>query len=133
MNGGKRKEVFNIHVTRKTCLNRSTDFHYLIRSRLPLTSSMASSSKQILQSSPSKKEGDKSWIPDGYVTAAGPDGNQYLVPDFMVQSLHQTLEAHRMKVDLGVDNAAGSVSVFLSFMFSSKHYQVVPVPVPADY
>jgi hypothetical protein len=82
---------------------------------------MASSSKNILQSTPSKNEGDKSWIPEGYVTVAGPDGKDYLVPEFMVPTLHQSFEAYRKKVsfeayrkkvDLGAHSAAGSVSVF---------------------
>jgi hypothetical protein len=75
-------------------------------------SSMASSSKKTLESTPSKNEGDKSWIPDGYVTVAGPDGKNYLVPEFMVPTLHQSFEAYRKKVDLGAHSAAGSVSVF---------------------
>jgi len=78
---------------------------------------MASSSKQILKSSPSKNEGDHSWIPEGYVTVAGPDGNNYIVPEFMVPTLHQSFEGYRKKVDLGVNTAAGSVSIFF-FRFS---------------
>lgn len=77
-----------------------------------LTTSMASSSKQILKSTPSKNEGDKTWIPEGYVTTVGPDGKDYLVPEFMVPTLHQSFEAYRKKIDLGVYNAAGSVSLF---------------------
>ena len=73
---------------------------------------MASSSKKILQSTPSKNEGDKSWIPEGYVTVAGPDGKDYLVPEFMVPTIHQSFDGYRKKLDLGVQNAAGSVSVF---------------------
>jgi hypothetical protein len=32
--------------------------------------------------------------------------------EFMVPTLHQSFEAYRKKVDLGVHSAAGSVSVF---------------------
>lgn len=85
-----------------------------IRIAVVLSSLMASSSKHILKTSPSKNEneGDKSWIPEGYVTVAGPDGKEYLVPEFMVPTLHQSFEAYRRKVDLGVHIAAGSVSIF---------------------
>ena len=72
---------------------------------------MASSSKQILKSSPSKNESDQSWIPEGYVTVTAPDGKNYIVPEFMVPTLHQSFEGYRKKVDLGVNNAAGSVSI----------------------
>ena len=71
---------------------------------------MASSSKKVLQSTPSKD--DKSWIPEGFVTVAGPDGKEYLVPEFMVPTLHQSFDGYHKKVDLGIHNAAGSVSLF---------------------
>ena len=70
---------------------------------------MASSSKQILQSSPS--EIDNTWVPQGYVVVIGPDGQRYLVPEFMVPTLHQTFEGYCKKRDLGIFKAAGSVSV----------------------
>jgi hypothetical protein len=73
---------------------------------------MASSSKKILHSTPSKDEDEKSWIPDGYVTVAGRDGKNYIVPEFMVPTLHQSFDGYRKKVDLGIYNAAGSVSLF---------------------
>ena len=41
----------------------------------------------------------------------GPDGQHYLVPEFMVPTLHQTFEGYRKKWDLGIFKAAGSVSV----------------------
>ena len=87
----------------------------------PLTSLMASSSKKILQSTPSKNEGKKSWIPEGYVTVAGPDGQNYIVPEFMVPTLHHSFEGYRKKVDFGVHNAAGSVSIAFLLLFSFQY------------
>ena len=76
---------------------------------------MASSIKKMLQSTPSKNEGEKSWIPEGYVTMAGPDGQNYVVPEFMVPTLHQSFGGYCKKADFGIHNAAGSVSIFFSF------------------
>jgi len=57
-----------------------------------------------LQSTSSKNEGEKSWIPEGYVTVADPDGQNYVVPEFMVLTLHQSFEGYCKKMDLGVHN-----------------------------
>jgi hypothetical protein len=73
---------------------------------------MASSSKQILKCFPSQNDGNMSWIPEGYVTAAGLDGKDYLMLELMVLTLHQSFETYHKKVDFGVHSATGSVSVF---------------------
>lgn len=54
--------------------------------------------------------GAASWIPEGYVAIMGPDQQRYVVPDFCVPALHQTLDGYRKKDALQVFKATGSVS-----------------------
>jgi hypothetical protein len=51
-------------------------------------------------------------IPEGYVLiTTGPDQEQYVVPEFMVSSLHQTFDGYRKKLDLKAYGRAGCVSL----------------------
>jgi hypothetical protein len=52
-------------------------------------------------------------IPDGYVTIAGPDGQQYVVPRFLVPSTHEAFRSYQQRVDLNANGASGGVSHFL--------------------
>jgi len=49
-------------------------------------------------------------IPDGFTTRTGPDGQHYLVPQYMVPALDQAFVTYRTKADLGVRNAPAGVS-----------------------
>jgi hypothetical protein len=60
------------------------------------------------------------WIPEGYVLLSGPDGKNYIVPDFFVHALDHNLDSYRKKEDLKIERAAGTVSSFISVHFSSK-------------
>jgi len=49
-------------------------------------------------------------IPDGYTTATGPDGQKYLIPQFMVPALGQVFASYNNKIELDVPNSQGGVS-----------------------
>ena len=49
-------------------------------------------------------------IPDGYTIGTGPDGQQYLVPQFMVPDLDQAFASYRSKTVLDVSNSPAGVS-----------------------
>ncbi|KAF8954483.1 hypothetical protein BDZ97DRAFT_1864963, partial [Flammula alnicola] len=44
-------------------------------------------------------------IPDGFTIGTGPDGQQYLVPQYMVLALDHAFASYQSKADLGVSNA----------------------------
>ena len=50
-------------------------------------------------------------IPDGFTIGTGPDGQQYLVPQFMMPALDQAFAAYQHKMDLDVSKAEGGVSL----------------------
>lgn len=50
------------------------------------------------------------WIPDGYEEILGPNGELYVVPEFMVSSLEQDYQAEKKKEELKAFQASGSVS-----------------------
>jgi hypothetical protein len=49
-------------------------------------------------------------IPDGFVHITSDDGQQYLVPPFMIPATHQAMEAYRQKLEFNVHNADRGVS-----------------------
>lgn len=49
-------------------------------------------------------------IPDSFTIGTGPDGQQYLVPQFMVPALDQAFAAYQTKLELGVTMEQGGVS-----------------------
>ena len=55
------------------------------------------------------QEVDTSWIPDGYQLIIGPDGKEYIMPDFAIPALDDQVRADRIKKKLKVSNAAGTV------------------------
>jgi len=57
-------------------------------------------------------------IPDGYTTGTGPDGQQYLVPQFLVPALGQAFASYHNKIELDVSNEGGGVSEHLSTSIS---------------
>jgi hypothetical protein len=48
-------------------------------------------------------------IPDGYVHISSNNGQQYLVPHFMIAATHEAMEAYHKKLKFNVRNAAGGV------------------------
>ena len=54
-------------------------------------------------------------IPDGFTTRSGPDGQHYLVPQYMVPAMDQAFESYRKKAELHVDNQPAGVSDVLNF------------------
>ena len=54
-------------------------------------------------------------IPDGFTTGIGPDGQHYLVPQYMVPAMDQAFESYRKKAELHVDNQPAGVSDVLNF------------------
>jgi hypothetical protein len=52
---------------------------------------------------------DNAGIPDGFTVIFGPDGQRYLVPEFLVSDMNQTILGQMQKKDLGVEKASGSV------------------------
>jgi len=49
-------------------------------------------------------------IPDGFTTRTGPDGQQYLVPQYMVPALDQAFVSYQTKAELGVCDQPAGVS-----------------------
>jgi hypothetical protein len=66
---------------------------------------------------PATSQSKEPWIPQGYVEVIGPDDQHYILPEFMVPALHDIFGGHRLKEDLGVFKAAGSVSLQLIYLF----------------
>jgi hypothetical protein len=64
-------------------------------------------------------------IPEGF-TVCTHNGQQYLVPKFMHEAIQQSLDAYQKRLDLGVDNVPGGVSLSQS----CRWCQLLPVPVP---
>lgn len=54
-------------------------------------------------------------IPDGFTIGTGPDGQQYLVPQYMVPALDQAFVSYRTKAELRVEKQPAGVSDFLNF------------------
>lgn len=50
-------------------------------------------------------------IPPGFTIGTAPDGTQYLVPSHMVPALDQAFASYQSKINIGVPNAVGGVSV----------------------
>ncbi|KAF8802832.1 hypothetical protein BYT27DRAFT_7215051 [Phlegmacium glaucopus] len=48
-------------------------------------------------------------IPDGYTLVIGNNGEQYIVPRFMIPATHQAFEAYQKKLDLNLVSAKGGV------------------------
>ncbi|KAH9486125.1 hypothetical protein JR316_0000189 [Psilocybe cubensis] len=46
-------------------------------------------------------------LPDGYILVLGPDNRDYIVPEFMAQSLEQALAVQLAKSNIGVTKASG--------------------------
>ncbi|KAF8230814.1 hypothetical protein L208DRAFT_1280121 [Tricholoma matsutake] len=46
-------------------------------------------------------------IPDGYVSISSDDGQQYLVPHFMIPATNQAFKAYQKKLEFNVFNADG--------------------------
>jgi hypothetical protein len=68
----------------------------------------------------SNKNHNTGAIPEGYVLiTTGPNQKQYVVPEFMVSSLHQTFDGYRKKLDLKAYGHAGCVSIIFSFRSST--------------
>ena len=54
-----------------------------------------------------------SWIPEGYQLIVGPDGKEYIMPDFAIPALEQEVQAEAKKSSLNASNALGTVSNLL--------------------
>ncbi|KAF8805985.1 hypothetical protein BYT27DRAFT_7257400 [Phlegmacium glaucopus] len=54
------------------------------------------------------RESEHDWIPDGCVSLVGPDGQRYVVPDFMVPAMRQVVEGKKKKEDLMAFGASGT-------------------------
>jgi hypothetical protein len=63
-----------------------------------------------MQSNQSNVQNPSHGIPEGYVRITSSDGQEYVVPQFMVPATHQALDAYSKKLDLDAANAAGGVS-----------------------
>ncbi|KAF8950431.1 hypothetical protein BDZ97DRAFT_1771257 [Flammula alnicola] len=82
-------------------------------------------------------------IPDGFAALLGPDGDRYIVPEFMIPATHQAFEAYRKQVKLDVANANGGASLDGTDTGTStaaeRHLPVpmssrrVPMPVPMPF
>lgn len=63
---------------------------------------------------PAASQYTQSWIlPKGYIKTIGPDGQHFILPEFMVPALHEAFGGHRMKEDLEVFKADGPVSSYI--------------------
>ena len=65
-------------------------------------------------------------IPDGFTTRIGPDGQHYLVPQYMVPALDQAFESYRKKAELRVDNQPAGVSDVLNFEWELENGRYRP-------
>ena len=57
---------------------------------------------------------------DGYVCITSDDGQQYLVPQFMIPATHQAFEAYQKKLQFNVLNVDGGVSVQTCFFLQCQ-------------
>jgi hypothetical protein len=53
-------------------------------------------------------------IPQGFTTGTGPDGKDYLVPQYLVPSLNHAFASYRTKSEVGVQNAQPGVSQYFT-------------------
>ena len=51
-----------------------------------------------------------SWILEGYQLIVGPDGKEYIMPDFAILAVEQELQAEAKKSSFNASNALGTVS-----------------------
>src|ERR1700761_4089029 len=65
-------------------------------------------------------------IPDGFTTRIGPDGQHYLVPQYMVPALDQAFESYQKKAELRVDNQPAGVSDVLNFEWELENGRYPP-------
>jgi hypothetical protein len=56
-------------------------------------------------------------VPDGYTIGIGPNGQHYIVPQFMVTALDNAFESYRVKSDLKVANFQGEVSSSIAYLY----------------
>lgn len=63
-------------------------------------------------------------IPDGYILVIGPNGQRYIVPQFMVPALHQCFDGYRIKNNLEVAGHSGGVSKDLIIVMVSSDTNV---------
>jgi len=69
-------------------------------------------------------------IPDGYTIATGPNGQQYLVPQFMVPALGQAFASYQSKIELDVPNEHGGVSECIpSSINGNRHFSWIGISV----
>ena len=54
-------------------------------------------------------------IPDGFTTRIRPNGQHYLVPQYMVPALDQAFVSYQKKAELHVENQPAGVSDVLNF------------------
>ena len=65
-------------------------------------------------------------IPDGFTTGIGPDGQHYLVPQYMVPAMDQAFESYQKKAELRVDNQPAGVSDVLNFEWELENGRYRP-------
>jgi hypothetical protein len=50
-------------------------------------------------------------IPAGFPPIIGPDGQQCIVPEYLIPATHQAFDAYRKRVELDVNNEQGGVCI----------------------
>lgn len=74
---------------------------------------MASSSPKPPSIISRSEEDNDPWIPEGYEEVIGPNGKNYIIPEFMTPAFQQDYQAKDQKADFDTFCAAGSVSIFI--------------------
>jgi len=65
-------------------------------------------------------------IPDGYISISSEDGQQYLVPHFMIPATNQAFKAYQKKLEFDVYNADGGVSQSIRTPTCHPHSGLMP-------
>lgn len=89
-------------------------FHVIIESDSNIQTRIQSNPHQMQNTQQSRPSTTITTIPDGFVIGTAPNGQQYLVPQFMVPALDQAFAAYHKKLELGVPNEQGGVSVLFN-------------------
>ncbi|KAM6490266.1 hypothetical protein JOM56_014243 [Amanita muscaria] len=67
-------------------------------------------------------------LPEGYVCVTSNDGQQYIVPNYLVPATHQAFEAYRKKVEMEVQNAPGGVCLFPACTDAMLSHNMIDIP-----
>lgn len=74
---------------------------------------MSSNSQKNPSTFSEPSDDDITWIPDGFELVRGPDGERFIIPEYLFPALQQKYNANEREIELKATEASGSVSPFL--------------------